>query len=80
MQFEGGYRYPSSHICLVLSLFSLSVGLLVCWISQFFFIQGIGLLLVLEGTILLTSGFSPRGFIPPPTGRQNFWKIADVFL
>jgi hypothetical protein len=52
----------------VLILLSLSAGLLVCWIKEFYFIQGIGLLLGLEGAILLASAFAPRGLAPPPKG------------
>jgi hypothetical protein len=64
----------------VLSLFALSIGLLVCWISQLHFIQGIGLLLALEGTILLASAFTPRGLIPPPTSffEKIGWFVKET--
>lgn len=68
MQFNGGYRYPSTLICIFLSVLSLVAGALVWHAQELSFCKGISLLLILEGTVLWASAFTPEGLVPPPTG------------
>lgn len=68
MQFEGGYRYPSISVCLVLSFVVLAVGTSVWVIKWLSYQKGIGLILSLEGVVLLASAFTPKGLVPPPAG------------
>ena len=68
MQFEGGYRYPSTTICLLLSAAVLVPGVWI-WRSESLSLnRGMSLLLALEGTVLLASAFTPKGLVPPPRG------------
>jgi hypothetical protein len=47
---------------------SLAVGVWV-WCSEALSIyKGASLLLMLEGTVLLASAFTPKGLVPPPKG------------
>lgn len=79
MQSEGGYRYPSTRICIVLSGFSLAAGAWV-WCSQALSpYKGISLLCTLEGTVLLGSAFTPKGLVPPPEGivPKLYWFLKE---
>lgn len=68
MQFEGGYRYPSTLICCVLCVFAVGAGILVwCWAGLSAW-KGTSLLLTLLGTVLLASAFTPNGELTPPHG------------
>jgi len=68
MQFEGGYRYPSSIICTVCSVLFLSAAGFICYWKSLSLAKGSALLLSLEGTILWASSLTPKGLKPPPAG------------
>jgi hypothetical protein len=77
MQFEGGYRYPSNIILLLLSVFSIALAIVFCyenWLSQ---LQTTSLFLGLEGTSLLASYYSPVGLSPP---QGNLWLKFKWFF
>jgi hypothetical protein len=65
MQFEGGYRYPSNKILLVLTVMTLVVVGVIWWRKGLSFLGGVSLSLGLEGTVLLASAYSPVGLVPP---------------
>ena len=65
MQFEGGYRYPSNKILLVLTIVTLVVVSFIWRWKGLSFLGGASLLLGLEGTVLLASAYTPVGLVPP---------------
>ena len=65
VQTEGGYQYPSERICLSLTLGAILIAVLVWWLKCLDLIQGVTLLLGLEGTVLIASAYSPIGLVPP---------------
>lgn len=65
MQFKGGYKYPSSRICILLTIGTVLISFLVWWMRCLTFAQGISLLFGLEGTVLIASAFTPVGLTPP---------------
>jgi hypothetical protein len=68
MQFDGGYRYPSTLICCLLCVFAVGTGVLLwCW-KELSTWKGTSLMLTLLGTVLLASAFIPNGQLPPPHG------------
>ena len=71
MQFEGGYRYPGSAVCFVLTCVAVLATLGVsCW-KHFAALKAFTLFLNLEGAVLLASAFTPTGLVPPPSGVAN---------
>ena len=77
MQTEGGYRYPSNRILLILSIFSALVTAAVWYDKCLPLFKSISLFLGLEGTSLLASAYSPVGLEPP---QGSLWsKIKWVF-
>jgi hypothetical protein len=72
MQFEGGYRYPSNKILLVLTVMTLVVVSFIWWWKGLSFLDGASLLLGLEGTVLLASAYSPVGLVPP---QGSFFRV-----
>jgi len=74
LQFEGGYKYPSGWIAIVLSLISLFIAIIFLGHCKYSIRKIISLFLNLEGTVLLASSFAPTGFIPPPAGIISKFK------
>lgn len=70
MQFEGGYRYPASAICAVLSLLAVGIVIIVWFKARLPFGRGVATLLIVEGTILWASSFTPKGLLPPQGGLR----------
>ena len=77
MQFEGGYRYPGNAICALASVLSLLAAGLVWKLKPLPSSQAVALALMMEGTVLWASSFTPKGLTPPPTGTRA--KIAWFF-
>lgn len=65
MQIDGGYRYPSNRILLLLSVIAFGATTIVWYSKCLSILQTIALLLGLEGTALLASSYSPVGLVPP---------------
>lgn len=76
MQFEGGYRYPSALICLILSIISFALASIIWLLKCLSIHEGLSLFLGLEGTSLLASAYTPVG-LNPPSG--NFWARLKWF-
>ena len=70
MQFDGGYKYPSNQICLVLSVVAILITSLLWHIKPLSLAQGIGLFFGLEGTVLIASSYTPIGLGQP---QGNIW-------
>ena len=68
MQFEGGYRYPGNAICVSASIASLVAAGVVCQLKPLSTSQAVTLALMMEGTLLWASSFTPKGLVPPPAG------------
>ena len=68
MQVEGGYRYPGGTICVAASIASLVAAGCVWHFKPLSIRQGIALVLMMEGTVLWASSFTPKGLTPPPPG------------
>ena len=77
MQFEGGYRYPGNAICGIASALSIVATAIVWRAKPLPNSQAATLFLMLEGTILWASSFTPRGLVPPPAGLRG--KVAWFF-
>jgi hypothetical protein len=77
MQFEGGYRYPSNIILIILSMFSIALTTVVWYQKCLSQLQTASLFLGLEGTSLLASSYSPVGLSPP---QGNLWLKFKWFL
>ena len=75
MQFQGGYRYPGTLVCAVLTVVSLAVALVVSFWRDLAPLKVAALFLNLEGTVLLASAFTPTGLVPPQggIGRRLRW-------
>jgi hypothetical protein len=65
LQFEGGYRYPSTAIFRVLTLIAVLCALIVGIAKGLTILEGVAVLLSLEGTVLVASAFTPVGLTPP---------------
>lgn len=68
MQFEGGYRYPSSFICIFLTFFASIITIGLWYYKNLSICQMLVLFLNLEGTVLVASAFIPVGLTPPDKG------------
>jgi len=77
MQFEGGYRYPSNRILLLLYVISFGTTAVVWYLKCLPVPQATALLLGLEGTALLASSYSPVGLVPP---QGNLWSRLNWFF
>ncbi len=77
MQFEGGYRYPSGRIFLLLTLLSIIIVIAIWYWQRKEFIDLLTLFLGLEGTVLLVSAFTPTGLVPP---HKNLFRQVGWFL
>lgn len=74
MQFEGGDQYPAGRICLALSLVGL-LAVAVLWSARGLpFLRGLAVLLNVEGTILWASSLTPKGLVPPSSGRVGWLR------
>lgn len=71
MQFEGGYRYPGTALCVILTLVVLLVTAGVSLWKYLSLLRTMALFLNLEGTVLLASAFTPTGLTPPQGGLQS---------
>jgi hypothetical protein len=78
MQFEGGYRYPSNKILLVLTVVTIVIVSFIWHWKSLPFFGGVSLLLGLEGTVLLASAYSPMGLVPPQGSllRVLLWVVT----
>lgn len=65
MQSEGGYKYPSSLICTLLTLLAGIITLVLWYYKNPSLCKVLTLFLNLEGTVLLASAFTPVGLTPP---------------
>jgi len=65
VQFQGGYRYPSGWVSVVLSLIATGATVLIWNYKSLYPLQTLTLFLNLEGIVLLASAFSPIGLTPP---------------
>lgn len=65
MQFEGGYKYPSFFIWILLTLLVGVITLILWQYKNLLPCQILVLFLNLEGTVLLASAFTPVGLTPP---------------
>jgi len=77
MQSNGGYKYPSGAICIVLSVIVLTITVILVLYTNCSVGCGLTLFLSLEGTVLLASSLTPIGLAPPPQGL--FGKIKWFF-
>ena len=77
MQFEGGYRYPSNIILLLLTVFSVALTTVLWYAKCLSHLQTTSLFLGLEGTSLLASSYSPVGLEPP---QGNWWSKLKWFF
>lgn len=68
MQFSGGYRYPGTTICVILTMVTIVTTLGVAYARSLAFGAALVLFLNLEGTVLLASAFTPTGLTPPQGG------------
>jgi hypothetical protein len=65
MQISGGYRYPGTAICVILTIVAIGATLGVAYFKSMTFVAALILFLSLEGTVLLASAFTPTGLTPP---------------
>jgi len=68
MQFQGGFRYPSGRICVVLSIVAILVTGAIWFYRCLAWHRTLALFLNLEGVVLLASALTPTGLKPPPKG------------
>lgn len=80
MQFNGGYRYPSNKIIIVLSIIVLIIAFYFYSYKCFSLLKMLSLLFNLEGTVLIASSLSPVGLAPPPKGIKDkmVWFIKNT--
>lgn len=70
MQIQGGYRYPGSAVCALLSVGAMG-AVTVVWVKAPLPLwRGLATLLVVEGTVLWASSLTPIGLLPPPSGLR----------
>ena len=77
MQTEGGYKYPSNQILIVLSAVSICVSGIVWYIKCLSLLQLFTLLMGMEGTSLLASAYTPTGLETP---QGSLWKRIKWFF
>ena len=79
MQFQGGYKYPSGRICILLTGGTILIAATVWWIKCLSLPAGIALLLGLEGTVLIASAYTPVGLTPPDSTilKQLLWIMKQ---
>jgi hypothetical protein len=79
MQFEGGYRYPSNRILLVMTLVTLVIVSFIWRWKRLSLFGGVSLFLGLQGTVLLASAYSPVGLVPPQGSllRVLLWFVTS---
>jgi hypothetical protein len=77
MQFEGGYRYPSNMILILLSVFAVALTTVFWYAKCLSHFQTTSLFLGLEGTSLLASSYSPMGLEPP---QGDLWSKIKWFF
>jgi len=79
MQFEGGYKYPSGQIVLILTIIVFIITGSAWCVQPIGFFDILILFLTLEGTVLIASAFTPTGLIPPPKkfGGKIKWFWAQ---
>lgn len=71
MQVEGGYRYPGGTVCTVLSVVAVA-PVLVIWATVGLPVwRALATLLIVEGTVLWASSFTPKGLLPPPSSVRG---------
>jgi hypothetical protein len=68
MQVSGGYRYPSTATCVILTMVATAATLGVAYFKSLALGAALILFLNLEGTVLLASAFTPTGLTPPQGG------------
>ena len=79
MQFQGGYKYPHSFICILLTLLAGIITLVLLYYKNPSLCQVLTLFLNLEGTVLLASAFTPVGLTPPERGviKKISWFLKQ---
>ncbi len=68
MQFEGGYRYPGTTLCVILTLVAFLATVGAVFYKGVAPFKALTLFLNLQGTVLLASAFTPTGLTPPQGG------------
>jgi hypothetical protein len=71
MQFDGGYRYPAVTVCAALSCLGMGAVAIIWSVATLPILRGIATLLLVEGTVLWASSFTPKGLAPPPSGIRG---------
>ena len=70
MQVKGGYRYPGSAVCALLSVGAIAAVITVWVKAPLPLWRGLATLLIVEGTVLWASSLTPIGLSPPPPGLR----------